>query len=90
MGEYDELSDYAKMKRVLLYPDRQKAYDQNRKRSGTGLLRDYLDEGIRLVYEALEGAVDDLMQQGWVVLDTTNDTMEDTAARLHALVGTTP
>lgn len=90
MSEYDELSDYAKMKRVLLYPDRKKAHDQNRKRSGPGLLRDYLDEGIRLVYESLDGVLNDLMRQGWVVLDTTDDTVEDTAARLHALMETTP
>ena len=85
MGEYGELFGDAEMRRVLLYPDPQKVYDQNHRRSVPGLLRDYLDEGIRLVYGALEGVVDGLARQGWVVLDTTDDTAEDTAARLRAL-----
>lgn len=85
MGEYGDLFGDAEMRRVLLYPDPQRVYDYNRKRNAPGLLRDYLDEGIRLVYEALEGVIDKLAQQGWVVLDTTGDTVEDTAARLFAL-----
>lgn len=85
MSEYRELGAAGELLRVLLYPDPRKAHALNLKRSGPGQSREYLDEGIRAVYAALEGVIDGLAQEGWVVLDTTDDTVDDTAARLFAL-----
>lgn len=85
MNEYRTLFANAALKRVLLYPDQQKAHAQNRQRSGPGAVQAYLDEGIRLVYAHLNTVVDELAQQGWHVLDTTPDTVEATVARLQTL-----
>lgn len=86
MSEYDALLGSGALTRVVLYPDPQKAHAQNRKRSGSGQSPDYLDEGIRIVYAELNKAIGGLVRSGWIVLDTTNDTVEDTAARLEVLV----
>jgi len=85
MSEYGELFDWAELRRVVLYPDQQKAHAQNLKRSGPGEWRDMIDGGIREVYADLNHAVGALVQNGWIVLDTTNDTAEETATRLQVL-----
>ena len=85
MHEYDELVANEKLMRVLLYPNRQKAHAQNLQRSGPGQVQEYLDEGIKIVYAALDTAAGQLTQDGWTVLDTTHDTVEATAARLARL-----
>ena len=86
LSEYDELFAKGGMRRVVLYPAQQKAHDLNLRRAGPGQTREYLDEGIRIVYGDLNNVVGDLAQHGWNVLDTTNDSVEDTVARLQALV----
>jgi predicted kinase len=85
MSEYQELFDNPVTIRVLLYPEPQKAHAQNLSRSGPGRLQEYLDEGIRIVYADLRKIVDGLEAGGWVILDTTNDSVDDTVARLKAL-----
>ncbi|MBK8046693.1 MAG: AAA family ATPase [Anaerolineales bacterium] len=86
LREYADLFALENMQRVLFYPDRQLVHARNLLRSGPGPLRDYLDEGIRLVYSNLETCLNALKQDGWLVLDTTNDTVDDTVARLYELV----
>lgn len=84
LREYDDLAR-AGMMRVLLYPAAQKAHAQNLQRSGPGPLQEYLDDGIRIVYVELGKALDDLQHDGWIVLDTTDDSPAQTVDRLHAL-----
>ena len=84
LREYDDLAR-AGMMRVLLYPAAQKAHAQNLQRSGPGPLQEYLDDGIRIVYAGLGNALDDLQHDGWIVLDTTDDSPAQTVDRLHAL-----
>jgi hypothetical protein len=85
LSEYGDLLNHPAMQRVLLYPDQQKAHERNHQRFEPGPLREYLDEGIGIVYADLRQVVDQLAQQGWSVLDTTNDTVEASASRLQAL-----
>ena len=85
LNEYDALFTNSNFRRVLLYPDQEITHARNLQRSGPGLLQDYLDEGIRIVYADLNRVVGDLERAGWNVLDTTHDSVEDTAARLYAL-----
>jgi hypothetical protein len=56
-------------------------------RSGPGAAADYIDDGIRLVYEHLDTVVDDLAAQGWWVLDTTEIGVEDVASSVLARAG---
>ncbi|MBL8155591.1 MAG: hypothetical protein JNM70_15515, partial [Anaerolineae bacterium] len=44
---------------------------RNRMRSGDSPAREYIDEGIRIVYEQINGVIPHLAQSGWLVLDTT-------------------
>ena len=85
MNEYSKLFVQTAVQRVLLYPNEQKAHDQNLQRSGPGPLQAYLDEGIKIVYADLENVVSDLARQGWHVLDTTTDTVAETVARLYTI-----
>lgn len=85
MSEYRELFDTAEIRRVVLYPQQQKAHAQNLRRAGPGEVQQYLDAGIREVYADLNKTAAELAQSGWIILDTTDDTAEDTAARLQAL-----
>lgn len=75
--EYTELFDHPQTRKILLYPSRDAARGRNRVRSGSGAAVDYIDDGIRLVYEHLDAAVDDLAAQGWWVLDTSETAVED-------------
>lgn len=86
MREYDALLAHETARRVVLYPSQQKAHERNRLRSGPGAGQAYLDEGIRDVYRALQDAAAELAQRGWILLDTTDDTVAETAARLQALI----
>ena len=85
MREYRELFDAVEVRRVVLYPDQQKAHAQNLRRAGPGEFQQYLDAGIREVYADLNQTAGELAQSGWIILDTTDDTAEETAARLQAL-----
>jgi predicted kinase len=84
LAEYAGLFSHPQTHRVLLYPQRRAAHARNLARSGPGAASDYIDEGIRLVYEHLDGAVDDLVTQGWWVLDTTEMGVEDVVSSILA------
>lgn len=86
LSEYAELFDMAELRRFVLFPEQLKAHAQNLNRSGPGALQQYLDEGIRIAYEVLNREVPHLVQEGWVVLDTTHNSLEETVARLRALL----
>jgi predicted kinase len=77
LAEYTALVHHSDMVRVLLYPSREAARTRNRQRSGPGAAHDYIDDGIRLVYQSLDLAVDDMAAQGWWVLDTSAMRVED-------------
>lgn len=77
LAEYAELFSQPQTFKVLLYPSREAARARNRQRSGAGGAVDYIDDGIRLVYEHLDAVVGDLAAQGWWVLDTTEMGVED-------------
>lgn len=71
LAEYRTLFSHPQTRKVLLYPSRDAARARNRRRSGPDAAADYIDDGIRLVYEHLDAVASDLAAQGWWVLDTT-------------------
>ncbi|MFZ2362287.1 MAG: AAA family ATPase [Anaerolineae bacterium] len=77
LAEYAALFSQPQVRKILLYPSREAARARNRQRSGSGAAVDYIDDGIRLVYEHLDAVVGDLAAQGWWVLDTTEMAVED-------------
>jgi adenylate kinase family enzyme len=85
MREYATLFECQHLKRILLYPTQEQAQARNRGRLEPGEFRDYLDEGIREVYRSLNTVVNKLRENNWHILDTTNDTVEATVAKLMAM-----
>ena len=85
--EYNLLFQGTNVHKVLLYPSQQAAEARNRKRSGPGDGSDYIAGGIRLVYEHLSTEVAKLKSQGWMVVDTTDKSIETTASYILAQIG---
>lgn len=69
-SDYQALDSDA-AQRILLIPAQTEAHERNRTRSGDSPARGYIDEGIRIVYQQLNGVIPHLAQSGWLVLDTT-------------------
>ena len=67
---------------VLLYPRQSVAHQRNLNRSGDLQGRAYIDEGIRLVYEGMQPFVPLMEQSGWIVLDNTEMSVDETVAEI--------
>ena len=80
LAEYERLFHGLPVDRILLYPSQDAALHRNLMRSGPGAASDYIADGIRSVYEHLATVVADLEQQGWLALDTTALSVEETIA----------
>lgn len=65
------------VQKIVLYPTQSEAHQRNLKRSGDSPARPYIDEGIRIVYQQLEPALPQLVQEGWLVIDTTTVTIDE-------------
>jgi len=76
--EYAELFREPNAHRILLYPSQQAAEERNRRRSGPNGETDYIAGGIRIVYENLRMEVDNLQREGWMIVDTTDKSIEAT------------
>lgn len=85
--EYEALDDRWPVNKILLYPDQAAAHARNFQRSGGDA---YIDDGIRLVYNSLQGQAHALKARGWLVLDTTSMTVEETAAEIIAVFESRP
>ena len=82
LAEYHGLNGEAH--RIILCPSRDEAHRRNSARYGDIDFRDYIDTGIGHIYGLLPAAIDALRSNGWIVLDTTNMTFEETVAAILA------
>lgn len=80
LAEYDELADLSPL-RVALVPAADVARARNRGRGGGG---DYIDGAITHFY-AMAPDVEVLRAAGWTVLDSADETAEETCQRVLAL-----
>lgn len=80
--EYQALLNEPGINKVVLYPDQESAHARNLKRAGNDPSRDYIDTGIRTVYQQLNSSIETLRKEGWIVLDTTDLGIEDTVAEI--------
>ena len=84
----DHLSDYQMLfgspdlHRIILLPRQGEAHQRNLKLSGESSVRDYLDQGIQIVYQELSAEVEILEQEGWVVVDSTSLDIEETVTNI--------
>jgi predicted kinase len=85
--EYQAVFQDSRTRKILLYPNQLTAQERNQKRSGPGNGNAYIAAGIQAVYERLNSAIPDLQQQGWMVIDTTDQDVETTVKYILAKTG---
>ena len=71
MAEYQEMLTATQAYKILLYPGEETAMDRNVGRCGPGQQSDYLAGGIRAVYADLRTSAAILKEQGWLIIDST-------------------
>ena len=81
-SDYRALLSHPDIHKIVLYPGQGEAHRRNLERSGEGPARAYIDEGVRIVYQQLNAAIPQLVQEGWLVVDTTALTVEATVTRI--------
>jgi len=84
LQEYAHLFQEPNVHKILLFPSQKIAEERNLKRSGSVEASQYIADGIRSVYKSLETDAIDLENQGWIIADTTDKTVEETVQ--HILV----
>jgi adenylate kinase family enzyme len=87
LTEYQELLTASKAHRILLYPSEQTAMDRNIGRYGPSERADYLAGGIRAVFADLRTSAAILKEQGWVIVDSTEQSVEETVAEILERTG---
>jgi predicted kinase len=82
LEEYRELIAAERVFTILLYPRFATALERNIKRSGHSDHSEYIARGIEAVYGHLELSLDNLRQKGWLILDTSNQTVDETVREI--------
>jgi chloramphenicol 3-O-phosphotransferase len=82
--EYSPLFQEPNVYKILLLPSRQAAEERNRKRAGDE--GEYHADGIRMVYDHLQNEHVNLKSQGWIIVDTTEKSIESTVVHIRAQV----
>jgi adenylate kinase family enzyme len=81
--EYRELLDKTDIHKFVLYPHQETAHARNLQRAGADPARSYIDDGIRIVYQQLNTLINPLRIDGWIVLDTTELSIEQTVSEIQ-------
>lgn len=87
LREYSAMGEATGVRKVLLHPAEEEARRRNFVRAGDTPDRDYIDVGIRHVYGLIAAGLGELQERGWLILDTTTMTVEDTVAAILAHAG---
>ena len=88
--DYQALLDQPHTHKVLLYPQQEEAHRRNFTRSGDTPARGYIDEGIRIVYQQLSDGMPQWSHEGWLVMDTTTLSVEETVEIILQRTASTP
>jgi hypothetical protein len=82
LSEYQTFPTDSGVHKFVLYPKQAIAHARNYQRAGDDPARAYIDEGIHFVYEQLSIMKEALQKDGWIVLDTTELSIEDTVSEI--------
>jgi len=82
LSEYRAFLNEPRIYKFILYPNKDTAHARNSQRAGDDAGRDYIDEGIHIVYQQLNFMIELLRKDGWVVLDTTELSIEETVLEI--------
>jgi cytidylate kinase len=80
--DYQALLSQPAVHKVILLPMQDVAHERNLNRSENCSTKDYIDEGIRDVYQQLNAAIPQLTRDGWMVIDTGAMSVEKTVATI--------
>lgn len=86
LQEYAALLNSARVTQVILRPSVSATIARNHARLAPSTFRNAFDEAIKFSLAALDRHETALKEQGWHILDTSNDTIEDSVARILALL----
>ena len=78
LREYRTLLSTPHTHNFVLFPKQETAHARNFQRTGDDPGREYIDQGIRAVYQQLNLVIGNLREEGWIVLDTTELSIEET------------
>jgi predicted kinase len=88
LQEYTTLINSPNVLPIILKPALSVVLARNHARKPPSEFRDHMDDGIRMVYADLDKQETTLRSQGWLIFDTSNDTMEASVARILTLLET--
>jgi len=86
LQEYIPLASHANVVRVILKPDDRVILSRLHARQAPSAFRNILDGAIQLVNADLDRQAASLRSQGWRFIDTSNDTIEESTARILELL----
>lgn len=78
LREYQPLLSAPHVHKFVLFPKQATAHARNSQRAGDDPGRAYIDQGIQTVYQQLNLVIENLHGAGWIVLDTTDLSIEET------------
>lgn len=87
LADYQAFFSQPDLLRIVLYPRQEEAHQRNRQRSGESSGRDYIDQGIQIVYQLLRDNIGRLAQEGWLIVDTSRLTIEETVDAILEQMG---
>ncbi len=90
LQEYITLIKKPNVLPIILKPALSVVLARNHTRQPPSAFRDHMDDGIRMVYGDLNKQEATLRSQGWLILDTSNDTIEVSVAQILKLLETSP
>ena len=77
-ADYQDMFTQHTIHKILLFPQQKAAHQRNYVRSNGDASRSYIDEGIRFVYDQMKEMVEDLRQDGWILVDSSEMNLEET------------
>lgn len=86
LREYGPLFHEPNVHKILLFPSQQVAEARNLKRTGLVGGSKYIADGIRTVYASLNAEIASLEDQGWIIADTSEKSIEETVKYILAHV----
>lgn len=83
LAEYGDMLTAPRTHKVLLFPSEETALARNLGRYGPGEKNDRYAGAIRFTYPILRTAMDDLEAQGWIIVDSTDQSVEETITEIQ-------
>lgn len=86
LREYDPLNMLPNVNKVVLRADINVTIDRLRSRQEPSAFRNALEDAIKMVNAGLAEYQEELIKQGWCMIDTSNDTIEESVERILAIL----